>query len=151
MLAVERRRSFDRRRVPRGGRRATDRPGHHPAVLVADHYDSARQPCARYLAAFHFDVLQAADGGQAINYVTAAGPSVILVEWALPAMPAARLYQWLAENGHTRDIPIIVLMGAYDGSAPIPPVAAILLKPFPLASMLEEIRRALRSSARRTA
>ena len=38
-------RPVDRRSVPRGGRRETDRSGRHPNVLVADSYEGARVPC----------------------------------------------------------------------------------------------------------
>src|SRR6266480_2418028 len=57
MLSSEHQRSLsDRRRVPRGGRRPTDRPGKYPPVLVAESYDGVRMSCARYLDRFHFHV-----------------------------------------------------------------------------------------------
>ena len=60
-MAIERQRGArpDRRRVPRGGRRTTDRTGLHPTILVADSYEGARRPCARYLDRFHFQVVEA--------------------------------------------------------------------------------------------
>lgn len=146
MCESERRQTIDRRRVPRGGRRATDRPGRYPPILVADPYDGARQPCARYLASYHFDVREAASGEEVLERIVAAPPSVILAEWDLPAMPAPRLYQWLGQNWRTRNIPLIVMVGTYEGNPTMPPVAGILVKPFPLATMLDELRRVLRST-----
>ena len=57
MTTDRRRQEFsDRRAVPRGGRRPYDRPGRFPNLLVADSYEGARIPCARYLDHFGFKV-----------------------------------------------------------------------------------------------
>lgn len=138
----------DRRRVARGGRRGHDRSGRHPIVLVAESYAAARSPYVRYLDRFNFHVEQASDGEQALALINTTPPHVILVERDLPLLSAGRLSQWLAQNWRTRHIPIIVLAG----SIPLPPgsepptegMAGVLIKPFQLTQMLEEIRRVLR-------
>jgi CheY-like chemotaxis protein len=140
----------DRRRVPRGGRRTNDRTGLHPTILVADSYEGARRPCARFLDRFHFQVAEAADGEEALSSITALAPHVILVDASLPAMPAWRLTQWLAQSWRTRNIPVIVMTSDIepDQVRPLPENAAgVLVKPFPLTTMLAEIRRALRAAA----
>ncbi|HVH26704.1 MAG TPA: response regulator [Vicinamibacterales bacterium] len=140
----------DRRRVPRGGRRATDRTGKHPAVLIAESYEGVRQSCSRYLDRFHFQVAEAADGEQAIARIAAEPPEVILTELNLPAMPAWRLKQWLSQSWRTRQIPIIVMADNLDTSAVEElrnQMAGVLMKPFPLGRMLDEIRRTLRVAA----
>ncbi len=136
---------LDRRRVPRGGRRASDRPGKYPPVLIADSYEGARQACARYLEQFHFDVVEAADGEQALARIVETPPQVILTEWNLPAMPAGRLQQWIAQRRPDSDIPMIVLAAAAEADAKVPQVAGLLRKPFSLAEMLDEVRRVLRA------
>jgi DNA-binding response OmpR family regulator len=137
----------DRRRFPRGGRRAGDRPGRHPYVLIADSYPGARMPCARYLDRFGFHVEEAADGEEVLALVNIAPPHVIVVELGLPKMPARRLARWLAQNWRTRDIPVIVLGDEAHGpdEEPPPTSAGMLVKPFHLATMLEEIRRVIRA------
>ena len=151
MLSAEDQRSLpDRRRVPRGGRRPTDRPGKYPSVLIAESYDGVRVSCARYLDRFNFQVAEAGDGEQALKQIAAEPPQVILAELNLPAMPAARLAQWLSQNWRTRQIPIIVLTGDMDPSdAPVDDfrnvVAGMLMKPFTLKVMLDEIRRVIRN------
>jgi CheY-like chemotaxis protein len=146
MSPPERKGPPDRRRVPRGGRRQYDRAGSHPPVLVADGYEGAREPAARFLARYNFDVLEAANGEEALQRIIAAPPRVILADWSLPAMPARRLCTWLEQNWRTRSIPVIVMVGDYEPGDSMPPVAGILVKPFALASMLEEIRRVIRTS-----
>ena len=139
----------DRRRVSRGGRRPTDRSGKFPPVLVAESYDGVRESCARYLDRFHFQVAEAADGEQALAEIADEPPQVILAELNLPEMPAWRLVQWLSQSWRTRDIPVIVLAGDLEPSdAPVPQefrgaVAGVLVKPFTLRTMLDEIRRVI--------
>ena len=76
-----------------------------PHVLVADGYDGARRPCVRYLERFNFEVAEAANGEEAMARIASALPHVILADWWLPALPAPRLAEWLAQSRQTRDIP----------------------------------------------
>ena len=143
MTAVERRAavSRDRRRVPRGGRRTTDRPGRYPPVLVADSDDGARRPCVRYLQLFGFQVEEARTGDDAVAVIDAVQPQVVVAELTLPS--AERLTERL-----TQDVGIPVIVMATDDASSIQPQAiAVLVKPFPLATMLEEVRRVLRQKA----
>jgi two-component system KDP operon response regulator KdpE len=150
MIRVEQRdeRRPDRRGFPRGGRRADDRSGRHPNVLVAESYAGARVPCARYLTRFGFQVEEAADGEQALTLINHAPPNLIIVELGLPHLSAGRLTRWLAQNWRTRHIPVIVLAGdagPSDQADPPPNAAGMLVKPFQLAGMLEEVRRVIRA------
>lgn len=133
--------------MSRGGRREYDRGGRHPPVLVADSYAGARVPCARFLERFNFQVDQAANGDEALGRVTARVPYIILCELLLPGMPAARLAQWLAQNFRTRGVPLIAMVGDVEeggGEGRRLPVAGLLVKPFALVEMLDEVRRLLR-------
>ena len=143
---ADRRGPRDRRRVARGGRREYDRPGRYPPVLLADSYDGARVPCARYLERFNFHVAEAVNGEDALKQIVFSTPRVIVTEWRLPTMPADRLCQWLSQGWRTREIPVIVVASDFDVRRQMPSVAAILVKPFPLEAMLTEVRRVLRQS-----
>jgi two-component system chemotaxis response regulator CheY len=136
----------ERRRVTRGGRRSGDRPGRHPAVLVADSYGGVRRACARYLRQFNFDVVEAADGEEALTRIVASAPHVILSEWNLPSMPAGKLAQWVAQRRPDATIPVIILANA-EGDAELPRVAGVLRKPFSLVQMIDEVRRVLRTGS----
>jgi CheY-like chemotaxis protein len=152
---VQRRSAADRRRVPRGGRRTSDGRGKYPSVLVADSYDGVRKLCARYLDRFNFHVVEAADGEQALTRIVSDPPHVILAELNLPTMPAWRLSQWLSQSRRTEGIPVIVLAGdlaARDMSmseAFRSTVAGVLVKPFTLSTMLDEVRRVIHVPAGR--
>jgi DNA-binding response OmpR family regulator len=135
----------DRRRVPRGGRRSTDRAGRYPRVIVADSYAGARVPYARYLNDLGFDVVEADNGETLLTLIERATPQVILMEKDLPKWPAWCLATLLELDHRTRDVPLIVMAGATDDE--MPQTAGILTKPFHLPSMIEEIRRVLRAAA----
>lgn len=132
--------------MPRGGRRPSDRPGRHPTLLVAESYAAVRRPFVKYLEYYSFRVTQASNGDELLAAVTRARPHVILTEAALPHMAAQRLSQWLANSYHTRHIPVIVLADALSEGAEtrLGNPAGVLFKPFPLSSMLDEVRRVLR-------
>jgi DNA-binding response OmpR family regulator len=138
----------DRRRAPRGGRRPTDRSGLHPTILVAEHDDRVRRPCVRYFTRFCFRVTEAAHGDAVLAEVNAAPPVVIVTELRLPKLPAWRLSQQLASDARTRDIPVIVLADDPEDESTqrvLNSAAAVLIKPFTLPTMLDEVRRVLRT------
>jgi len=132
----------DRRRLSRGGRRATDLQGRHPRVLIADSDAGARRPCVRYLSLFGFDVEEAATSDETVVPFNSRRPHLIIADATLSS--AARITTTLAKEFH---IPVIVTTTDHGG--PVPPEAAgVLVKPFPLATMLNEIRRALNVAER---
>ena len=138
--------SPDRRRVARGGRRATDLPGKHPTLLIAESYAGTRTVCVRYLDHFGFRVEEAGDGREAIAKITADPPHAILVEQSLPSLPAVEMSRWLVEHPQTQGISLIVMTTEFKGAnVAFPRNVSVLVKPFPLAAMLEKIRQVLRS------
>lgn len=139
----------DRRAFPRGGRRPYDRPGRHPNLLVADSYDGARIPCARYLDHFGFQVEQAVNDGGAAAALQTRTPQVLLIDASIPQTSEGGLIEWLDRAG-AQHIPVIVMLSDFDEETPrrLPPAAAVLVKPFPLSTMLQEVRRALRAEVK---
>ena len=150
MIRQERRASAvsDRRRFPRGGQRPGDRPGRHPRVIVADSYTGVRRPCVAYLEHFNFLVEEAARGEGLIDAVLTGkeAPAVVIMD-AEMADSALQLRLLQAPN----PVPIILLVDSAEDTAttPVMPfgVAAVLVKPFALASMLDAIRNVLRVRA----
>lgn len=135
-------RSPDRRRVPRGGRRGIDLAGKHPRILFADSDDSARRPCVRYLNLLGFQVDEAKTGDEAVFALHAYRPRIAITEVTLRGI--SRLTTTAVEDFH---IPLIVT--TTDAASPVPrKAAAVLVKPFRLSSMLDEVRRVLRLTER---
>jgi DNA-binding response OmpR family regulator len=137
VITVERRAAArDRRRVPRGGRRPYDQPGKHPPVLVADTDEAVRRAFVRYLDMFGFRVTQAVRVEESLDE-TGSGqrPEVIVTE--LTSAAAARL-------ASSSRVPTIVTVTDDLHTAPRH-AAAMLVKPFPLPMLLDELRRVLRA------
>jgi DNA-binding NtrC family response regulator len=137
VVTVERRGAAqDRRRVPRGGRRPYDLPGKHPPVLVVDTDEAVRRALVRYLDLFGFNVTQSAridDGlGSAGD-----GPEPEVIVTELTSATAARL-------ASSPRVPTIVTVTDDLHKAPRH-AAAMLVKPFPLPTLLDELRRVLRA------
>jgi DNA-binding response OmpR family regulator len=134
----------DRRRFPRGGRRAGDPSGRHPTIAIIEQYEGVRRPCARYLDHFHFDVAEAVTADQGLGILQQTNPAVILMEDVDSAGSVD-----IQQQARDRAIPIVAMASAFGGAAtehaePLG-AAGVLVKPFQLGVMLEEIRRVLRA------
>lgn len=133
--------SSDRRSLPRGGRRDYDRPGRCPTILVADSYEDARSPIARYLERYGFDVAEAGSADEAASLIAERHPHAVLS--GLQGFEAERLSRILSGTpAYTPPIVIVMLSG---GDESIPTQATgVLAKPFSLRPMLDKLRRELR-------
>jgi CheY-like chemotaxis protein len=113
-------------------------------VLVADGYDDARVPIARYLARFGFHVLEASTATEAVEILNRYQPRVILS--GLHGPQAKFLYSRLESPPSTARLGLIVLLSSIDD--PVPREATgVLTKPFMLRSMLDELRREIRAGS----
>jgi DNA-binding response OmpR family regulator len=134
----------DRRRFARGGRREGDLPGRHPTVAIIERYEGVRRPCARYLAHFNFEVVEATDVDSGLALLESARPAVILIE------DAERTgFERLEEEARALSIPFVSMATTFtdapaSGAEPTP-ADGVLVKPFMLGTMLDEIRRVLRA------
>lgn len=97
----------------------------------------------RYLDRYGFNVSDAANGEEALSRILVTTPRIVLIEWSLPMMSAERMSQWLAQGWRTRDVRVIALVND-EPAVRLPQPDAVLIKPFSLTTMLEEIRQILR-------
>jgi DNA-binding response OmpR family regulator len=134
----------DRRRFPRGGRRDGDIAGRHPTVAIIERYHGVRRPVARYLEHFNFAVAEAADAERAVAVLQGARPAVVLIE-----ADKSLAFETIYHQAHALDIPVISMISAFSDAetahAEASGAAGVLLKPFTLGTMLDEIRRVLRA------
>jgi CheY-like chemotaxis protein len=138
----------DRRRFARGGRRDSDRPGRHPTVLVADAYDDARVPIARYLDRFGFHVVEATNASEAVDLMNLHRPLLVLS--GLLGAQAALFYGQLSGPPALMPSVVIILTSSIDD--PVPKEATgVLTKPFLLRAMLDVLRQEMRTLAARGA
>jgi hypothetical protein len=113
------RRNHDRRAFPRGGRRATDRAGHAPLVLLVDHDAHTNARCEAILAKLHFAVAPTRTIDEARRVMDSLRPNIIVAT----VSEAAALRRATAA-----DLPVIILNDVMDPEA-----------------LVDEIRRELRT------
>jgi len=113
------RRGLDRRAIPRGGRRATDKAGHAPLVLLVDHDENATARCEAILAKLHFAVAPTRTLDDARKVMESLRPNIIVASIA----GAAALRQ-----ANASDLPVVILDNVMDPQ-----------------TLVDEIRRELRA------
>ncbi len=82
-----------------------------PLVLVVEDYQDAREMYSEYLRFSGFDVIEAANGFEAIEQAVAKAPDLILMDLALPKMDGWEATRRLKADVRTQEIPIVALTG----------------------------------------
>jgi CheY-like chemotaxis protein len=116
-------RTVDRRAFPRGGRRATDRAGEAPLVLIVDRDPNSAARCEAILAKLHFAVAPTRSIEEAQQVMTSLRPNIIIASIA----EAAAL-----RHTNAADLPVVILN-------------ADVMDP---ETLVDEIRRELRGQVR---
>ena len=117
-------------------------------VLVVDDEPQIRRALATNLRARSYDVLQAADGEEALRIVAEEHPDLVILDIGLPGIDGIEVVHGL--RGWTT-VPIIMLSVRSDQSDKVEALDAgaddYLTKPFGMDELLARIRAALRRSA----
>ena len=116
----EQRNGADRRTRPRGGRRASDKTGYAPLVLLVDEDAASGERCEAILAKLHFAVAPARGVEEALRVMAALRPEIVV---SRPA-DAGRLRAEAPEHV---------------------PVVAVLEEGLTPEALVEEIRKAIRN------
>jgi CheY-like chemotaxis protein len=118
-------------------------------VLVADGDDETRSLYRELLSCAGCDVVDAADGRDALVKALSHRPTVVITETRLPFFDGYALCEVLRQDSMTRGVPILMvttetrpieLDRARDAGAD-----CVLTKPVPLDALLKEVQRLLRS------
>jgi two-component system, cell cycle response regulator DivK len=82
-----------------------------PRVLLVDDYPDAREMYSEYLQFSGFDVVQAANGMEALERALDANPDIILMDLSLPVMDGWEATRRLKADKRTAGIPVVALTG----------------------------------------
>ena len=82
-----------------------------PQVLLVDDYADAREMYTEYLEFSGFEVVQAANGIEALQRAIESGPDIILMDLSLPVMDGWEATRRLKADERTADIPVVALTG----------------------------------------
>jgi two-component system cell cycle response regulator DivK len=85
-----------------------------PLLLLVEDHDDTRQMYAEFLSA-SFEVLEAANGRQALEAMLRQTPAVVVTDFSLPGIDGFELIKQMRGNQSTRDVPAICISG-YSGN-----------------------------------
>lgn len=134
-----------------------------PRILVVDDYPDAREMYSEYLGYCGFEVVEAANGVEALQRAVDAQPDVILMDLSLPVMDGWEATRRLKADARTARIPVVALTGhalaGISEGARKAGCDAFVTKPCLPQDLVEEVRKILartdrpespRSKARRS-
>jgi CheY-like chemotaxis protein len=86
-----------------------------PVVLLVEDHTDTRQMYAEFLSGL-FEVLQAANGEEALELARRHVPGLVITDFSLPGIDGFELTRQLKVDASTRHVPVICLSG-YGGRA----------------------------------
>jgi len=121
-----------------------------PLVLIVEDQSELRHLYAQQLALSGFDVIEAANGADAIARTTTQAPDVVLMDLSLPVVDGWEATRRLKSDERTAHIPVVALT-AHDGSGELQRATRagcdwFVPKPCPPDALIAEIRRVLAGS-----
>jgi two-component system cell cycle response regulator DivK len=122
-----------------------------PCVLLVDDYPDAREMYGEYLELSGFDVVEAANGFEALQRAIDDSPDIILMDLSLPLMDGWEATRRLKADCRTSGIPVVGLTGqALAGTSEGARAAGcdgFVIKPCLPEDLVREIRNVLSSKA----
>ena len=85
-----------------------------PLVMLVDDADVERAAVRRLLEREGYDVVEAADGLDALAVLEGSRPALILLDLSMPDLDGLALLQFLREDVRWRSIPVVVVTGSDD-------------------------------------
>lgn len=124
-----------------------------PLVLVVDDFEDNRAMYAVYLAYSGYDVIEAADGVEAVEVAGSRLPDVVVMDLSLPIMDGWEATRRLKADPRTHHIPIIALTGhalaGHSRDAHDAGCDAFLAKPCLPEMLVEKVQELMDASAER--
>lgn len=80
-----------------------------PRVLIVDDDPAIRRICSTWLSLDGYEVLEAADGREALDLALTEGPALVLLDLTMPVLDGFGVVEGLRADERTRDVPLVVL------------------------------------------
>jgi two-component system cell cycle response regulator DivK len=121
-------------------------------VLIVEDQQDLRLLYVEHLTMSGFDVIEAANGADAISQTTSYLPDVVLMDLSLPVIDGWEATRRLKADARTAHIPVVALT-AHDGSGELQRATRagcdwFVPKPCPPDALITEIRRVLAGTQR---
>jgi len=114
-------------------------------ILIVEDDEDLRRLFRTALLLGGFDVIEAADGLEALQRIDQVVPDLVILDLVLPGVSGTAVQQELAAQAVTKDIPIVVITGSYVDPADLH-VACLLRKPITPDQLIETVRTCLAAS-----
>ena len=121
-----------------------------PLILIVEDQADLRRLYVEHLVASGFDVIEAANGEEAIDHTASRQPDVVLMDLSLPVVDGWEATRRLKGDSRTAHIPVVALTGC-DGSGELERATVagcdwFVPKPCPPHALVIEIRRVLQAA-----
>src|ERR687893_2602778 len=118
-----------------------------PLILIVEDQSDLRQLYAQELTMSGFDVIEAANGAEAIAHTSERFPDIVLMDLSLPIVDGWEATRRLKVDQRTAHIPVVALT-AHDGSGELQRATRagcdwFVPKPCPPDALIIEVRRVL--------
>src|SRR6476661_5334121 len=118
-----------------------------PLILVVEDQEELRRLYVEHLALSGFEVIEAANGEEAISHTSSHAPDVVLMDLSLPILDGWEATRRLKADSRTAHIPVVALT-AHDGSGELQRATRagcdwFVPKPCPPDALITEVRRVL--------
>lgn len=118
-----------------------------PLILIVEDQSELRHLYVHHLLISGFDVIEAANGAEAISSTAAQFPDVVLMDLSLPVVDGWEATKRLKSDANTAHIPVVALT-AHDGSGELQRATSagcdwFVPKPCPPDALITELRRVL--------
>lgn len=123
-------------------------------ILVVEDNADARELLAFFFQRSGYEVIEAANGLEAIDQAHAAHPHLILMDLGLPKLTGDEATARLKADSSTKDIPVIICTAFHKGTLVDKAMAAgaaeLLLKPIDMKTLLGVLHRHLETETEAT-
>jgi len=121
-------------------------------ILIAEDSATIRRLVAARLAADGYDVVEAADGEEALNVARTNRPDLLILDKVMPKLDGFEVVRALREDPETKAVPIVMLTGSTDEDDVLGGlglgVDEYMPKPFSPRELSARVRRTLDRAAR---
>jgi len=118
--------------------------GNNRRVLLVEDAPLLRYAFARLLRMYGFDVREATDGRQALDYMGEFQPELVLTDLMMPLMDGIELIRYLHDDPATTKLPVVAITADATEQAQRQALDAgaidVITKPIDLPSLLERLR-----------
>ncbi|MFZ2412511.1 MAG: ATP-binding protein, partial [Candidatus Methanoperedens sp.] len=118
-------------------------------ALVVDDNKNDRMLLREMLAAKNYEVIEAGDGAEALEYVKVSRPDIIISDIMMPVMDGFKLLRELKKDERTKDIPVVIYTSYYVSEKDMKLAQKLgasryIIKPIESRKLLNEIETVLR-------